>query len=142
MQALSVLFTIFTVILSEYSQISLIWLCFFFFEESSWFEFSVTHKSILLFFWLMKVEFDISMENWQIFPHYGKTKNIFEISDVSGAPKWGLQGDERIIIGRHILRKGWFKILYQNYFHTLNHEKLSQHFSLTVTYSTFSISAL
>ena len=102
----------------------------------------MTHESIPLFFWLMKVEFEISMENWQIFRHYGKTKNNFEISDVSGAPKWWMQGDERIIIRRHILRKGCFKILYQNYFHTLNHKKISEQYPLTVTYYLFSISQL
>ena len=115
---------------------------FFFFEDSSCFKFSVTHESIPLFFWLMKVEFEISMGNWQIFRHYGKTKNNFEISDVLGAPKWWLQGAERIIRRRHILRKGCFKILYQNYFHTLNHKKISEQFPLTVTYYLFSISQL
>ena len=115
---------------------------FFFPEDSLCFKFGVTNESILSFFWLMKVEFEISMENWQIFRHYGKTKNNFEISDVSGAPKWWMQGDERIIIRRHILRKGCFKILYQNYFHTLNHKKISEQFPLTVTYYLFSISQL
>ena len=97
----------------------------FFLEESSWNEFSVAHVFFILFFWQMKLEFDISMENWEIFPHFGKTKKNIEISDVPGALKWWLQGDETIIIRMHILHKGCIKILYENYFHTLNHKKFS-----------------
>ena len=92
---------------------------FSFFEESSWIEFSVTHGLLILFFWLMKVVFDISIENWEIFPHFSKTKkNVAEISDISGALKWRLRE-----IRVYILRKGCSKILYQNYFHTLNQKK-------------------
>ena len=100
----------------------------FFFEESSWFEFSVTHELIIYFFWLMKIVFHISLENWEIFPLFGKTKKNVEISDISGALKWRLQGIKTIIIRMYILRKGCTKILYQNYFHTLNQKKISQQF--------------
>ena len=92
----------------------------FFFEESSWIEFSVTHGLLLLFFWQMKVDFDISVENWEIFPHFDKTKKNVEISDISGDLKWRLQGDETTIIRMYILRKGCIKNWYQNYFRTLN----------------------
>jgi len=81
---------IFSVILPEYSKISLIW-CFFS-EESSWFDFSVTHESIQFFFWLMKVEFDVSMEKWHFFPHYGKTKKKFRNFCCFGCPKMMVSG--------------------------------------------------
>ena len=77
----------------------------------------------------MILEFDIFMEKWEIFPHFGKTKENTEISDVSGALKWGLQGDETMIIRMHISRKGCTKMLWIHYFHTLNQKKISQQFS-------------
>ena len=67
----------------------------------------------------MKVEFGISMENWQILHYYGKPNNNFEISGVSGGGQndgcWGMKKKKK----KAPLAQGLFQN--QNYFHTQIH---------------------